>query len=121
MNKPGKYHDVPIGWLSPEGRLHECDFMDHIHTAEEIARGLGAPSDARHDDWLLEHGWVHLTVSSIVDHGWMVIFPYNRENLTEWQHKYLKPFIEDNLNFIANACKTDLRYEFEDLADFLRK
>ena len=104
-----------IGWLSPEGRLHECDYMNHLAVAEEIAKQLGAPEQELFDDWLRNRGWVHLTVTTACEHGWAVIFPLNTNHLTQEQHHFLKPYVEENMGFISSICRTDLSYEFEDL------
>jgi len=108
--------EVCIGWLSPEGKLHACELMDHWAVAKEICSDLGQKGVSHPDDWLLNHGWVHLTVTTYIDHGWAVIFPYNtRGRLTKEQHDFLKPYVEQNKDFLAEAFVTDLKYEFEEL------
>lgn len=106
---------MPIGWLSPSGEFFKCDFLEHIYFAEKLAKQLGASEEDHYDDYLLNHGWVHLTVTTFFSHGWAVIFPYNVEHLTVEQHNFLKPYVEENINFLSDVCKTDLKYEFEDL------
>ena len=105
----------PIGWLSSEGKLYECEFMEHLTLAERIAIQCGASEEKHYDEWLLEHGCCHLTVTRYVEHAWAVIFPYNTEHLTPEQHNFLKPYIEENKDCLSYVCKTDVKYEFDDI------
>lgn len=106
---------IPIGWLSPDGKLIKCNYMDHWQTSEGIAKEAGAPDGVLYDDYLLNRGWVHLTMTTYLEHGWAVIFPYNTYGLTQEQHDFLKPYVEDNIDFLSEGFVTDLKYEFPDL------
>jgi len=111
--------NIPIGWLGPDGRLIECGYQEHLAVAEDIAVKLGAPEGGLYDEYLLNHGWCHLTVMMFMNHGWAVIFPYS-DRITREQHDFLKPYVEDNLDFIADGFETNLKYEFPDLFDLRR-
>ena len=104
-----------LGWLSPDGKLYECGYMEHLAVADEICRQLGVDLETvqHKDDYLLEHGWVHLTCTTFFEHKWFVIFPHNTDRLTQAQHDFLKPYVEDNIDWISDLCRTDIKYEFE--------
>lgn len=109
---------IPTGWLSPEGRLHECDYMNHITEADKIIKEYGYEPGDRPDDILMDHGWAHLTrVTFMVSIPQWCIFwkdPW-RHHLTEAQKHFLKPYMEEYKDFLYESCFTDLKYEFEDL------
>lgn len=110
----------PIGWLSPEGKLHVCDYHDHLRVASEICANAYSEYDGSNpNEYLLTHGWAHLTILTWCDHGWYIAFPRtlngNSWNLSKEQHDYLKPYVEDNKNFLSEACVFNLKYEYPDI------
>lgn len=109
-----------IGWLSPEGKMYDCEYMDHIDEASEIIKEYNYESSNRPDDILMNHGWVHLTrISFCVPFPQWGIFWKDPwwHHLTEAQKFFLKPYVEEYKDFIYESCLTDLEYEF----DFLKE
>ncbi len=84
-----------LGWLSPNGELIKCDFMDHSKVADELVEKYKYPSTRedyyRSDDVLMRNGWVHITMS-MFNHKLHI---YWDKYLTDLQKIYLKPIFED--------------------------
>ena len=112
----------PLGWLSPDGQLFECGYTKHFETAEEIVKTLTTEKIFLPDEYLLGHGWVHLTEISVINltemfitgYGWAILFPYS-DKLSIDQHNFLKPYVEEYKNFLAEGFTTNLKYEYPDL------
>ena len=107
--------NVPTGWLSPEGQLYECDYFEHLSLAREIAEKIGASYEELYlaDKYLLNNGWVHLSITMFLGHGWLVTFP-EIGTISQEQRQFLKPYVEDNMDFISDI-NADLRIEFAEL------
>ena len=105
---------IPIGWLSPEGKLYKCDMYDHIAVAEDICRDvLNEDNYATPDETLLNRGWVHLTFILLTDPGWAVIFPYSNY-LSEEQRSFLKPYVEEYKDLLSPLFNRNLKREFSE-------
>lgn len=108
-----------VGWLSPEGKLYECEYMDHIAEAERLVKKYKYKDDNPiKDDVLMNHHWIHLTTTTFGIHTWMILWrdPW-RNRLTQEQKNFLKPYIEDYKDWINPSCIIDLKDEFENLFD----
>lgn len=109
------------GWLSPEGKMYNCEYMDHIAKADTLIKEYNYEKENnRPDDILMNHGWVHLTKMSFCMPfpQWCIFWKDpSRRHLTEAQKIFLKPYIEEYKDFICESCITDLKYEF----DFLQE
>lgn len=101
---------IEMGWLSPEGELIEAGYLYHISVADEIVEKRYSTlyvEDGAPDDWLINHGWVH--ISRLVMLGYKYIITWNFiHHLTQAQKEWLKPRVEENWNWIEDFCKTDL-------------
>lgn len=104
----------PLGWLSPDGQLFECGYTEHLSKADEIVKTLTTENILLSDEYLLEHGWVHLTKFFTLDYGWVILFPYS-DKLSIDQHNFLKPYVEKYKKFLAKDFTTNLKYEYQDL------
>lgn len=117
MSLEANEKEFPLGWLSPEGKLYPCGYMEHLGYADTLREELypGVDSNEHPDDFLLNRGWVELTRFTFFGHKYMVIFmwdDFDTGKLTPEQHHYLKPFVEDNWDEIDETCKFDLAEEF---------
>lgn len=66
---------IETGWLSPEGRLYECDYMDHRWYGEKLVKKFGykvLEEDLDCDEVLFRNGWAKITSS--IFHGGNIIF-----------------------------------------------
>lgn len=103
-----------VGWLSPDGKLYQCDYQGHIAKAEEICKEYNyTDTNEIKDDVLLSHNWVHLTMTTYLTHCWMILWDYNL-HLTAEQKYLLKPFIEENVRYINDLCLDRIKYEYGD-------
>lgn len=107
----GKYDGFPIGWLSPDGDIYECEPYDHLESAANICRKLGYKEYGAVDDTLLNHSWVHISFS---------FAPYRRfyidweKFLTKPQKLFLKSYFEK-----ADVCSSScLRWKQETKNDY---
>ena len=107
--------NVPTGWLSAEGKLYKCDLYEHLSLAREIAEKIGASYKELYlaDKYLLNNGWVQLSIMMFLDHGWLVTFPESG-TISQEQRQFLNPYVEDNMDFISDI-NADLRIEFAEL------
>ena len=102
---------MTLGWLSPNGELIEADYMSHIYIAEDICKKYyGLEEVWLPDDELINHGWVHITMTTFMDHEIHIIWKFGG-HLTEAQKNYLKPEVEANINWLNKSCKMDLEEE----------
>lgn len=100
-----------LGWLSPDGEMIEVDYMQHLYVAGELCKKYyGIEELYVPDEILLEHGWVHLTMTTFINYEYHVIWKYGG-HLTEAQKEYLKPVILEDLNWLNKSCKMDLEEE----------
>lgn len=102
------------GWLSPDGKLFECETWEHMDSAEKLVEEFGYVSQYnREDQTLLDNGWAKISIASMVEHGYVV--NYHTRKLTHEQLDCLKPYIYDEyeLSLIAR-CKRDLLRQIED-------
>ncbi len=99
-----------IGWLSPEGKFYECDYRDHTSAAEKICKDLGITDLDHADYYLCMHGWVQLTRTEFLEHKWNIIFV---RKLTQEQHHFLKPYVEENIDSLSSDCNSKIRREFD--------
>ena len=107
----------PIGWLSPQGEMYECGYMDHIYTARTLVNKYGYNDEnSNSDEILINHHWAHLTVTTFFSHSWMILWKNPYENhLTQEQKYFLKPYIEEFKDWINSSCLRDLEDEFEEI------
>ena len=104
-----------LGWLSPEGKMYECEYLDHIATAEELCSEYGyTDEDIHYDDILMKHGWVHLSMTTFFSHSWIIMWntPW-KQHLTIPQKHFLKPYIEKWKDWLDPSSITDLKDEFD--------
>ena len=106
---------LPTGWLSPEGKMYECEYYEHLPLAGDIAKKLGASANEMWtpDEYLFNHGWVCIGRVMFISHGYVVNFP-NSRTISQEQRRYLKPFVEDDINIFAKVGNLDLMLEFEE-------
>ena len=108
-----------IGWLSPAADLIECSYMDHLAVAEDICKDHGIDPSNLADNYLLEHGWVKLTMTTLGEFGWNIIFPFNdlgfESRLSQAQHEFLEPLILENKNLLTFSSMLSVSREFEDV------
>ena len=103
-----------IGWLSPDGKLYECDYQDHIIQAEKLCEEYNYTDiNEIKDDVLLSHNWVHLTMTTYITHSWMILWNYDL-HLTIEQKQFLKPYIEENVYWIDDLCLDRIKHEYGD-------
>ncbi len=108
-----------LGWLSPEGKLYVCDFMEHISLADQLADKYEdyKPTHFRADDFLMEHNWIHITMTMFLGHGYSILY---YEHPKPEQIRYLSPLLEEYLEFIdffnnlVIAVYFDFNYTYED-------
>ena len=107
--------NVPTGWLSPEGKLYDCDYYEHIGLAREIAEKSGASDEEMWtaEDYLFKHGWVRISMIVFLDHGFVVSFPSSR-TISQEQRQFLKPYVENDISIFSKLANTDLMLEFEE-------
>lgn len=100
-----------LGWLSPNGELIEADYMTHIYVASDICeKYYGLTNVWLADDELINRGWVHITMTTFIDHELHVIWKFGG-HLTEAQKEYLKPEVESNIEWLNKSCRLDLEEE----------
>lgn len=110
---------LPTGWLSPEGKFHECEYMDHMAVAEDLCEEYGYEDDNYiKDEVLLDHGWAHLTITTFFSHNWMIMWKDDYMNhLTQDQKAYLKPYIEEYKDWLDHSTKLVLEKEYDGEVD----
>ena len=83
------------GWLSPEGKLYECETWEHMDTSEKLVKEFNYDyEENREDEALLNNGWVKISISTFMDHGYVV--EYSVRKLSQEQLNFLKPYIYGN-------------------------
>lgn len=109
-------NEMPLGWLSPNGELFECNYYEHIATAEKIIDKLNISYNSFRysgkDDALLSLGWCKLTLSSLGNKQYHVHW---ERPLTTYQRYFLKDFFdnEKELKFPMNPISL-CKYLYED-------
>ena len=101
------------GWLSPDGKLYECETWEHMDTAEKLAKEYGYDiEEYQEDQTLLDNGWAKIGIATMFEHGYAV--NYHGNKLTYQQLDFLKPYIygEYELSLIPR-CKKDLLEQLE--------
>lgn len=92
------------GWLAPDGTFFQCDVMDHIAVADELVEKFGYHDiNCRNDDILMNHGWVHISISFFC-HEFRI---YWDKHLTELQKSFLKPYFEQDYMPIPAITKDE--------------
>ncbi len=106
-----------IGWLSPEGKMYECKYMEHLAKADELILEYNYLNNNNKsgDEILLNNHWVQLTMMTFFGHKWCIFWkdPW-KNHLTSEQKNFLKPYIEKFKDWIYESCLSDLKYEFEE-------
>lgn len=103
-----------LGWLSPDGEMIEAGYLEHIIVADKICeKYYNTYIDSVPDDFLLEKGWVHITMTMWIDHAYWVMWAYSSHHLTQAQKDYLRPVVINNWNWISKSCQRDLKEELE--------
>ena len=102
------------GWLSPNGKLYECETWEHMDLAEKLVEEFGYESDYnREDQALLDNGWAKISIATMIEHGYVV--SYHNE-LTYEQVVYLKPYVYDEYELsLIPRCKRDLLRRIDEL------
>ena len=102
------------GWLSPDGKLYECDYMEHVNQAEKLVEEYAYSGEHfREDQTLLNNGWAKIGIALMGEHGYVV--NYQTRKLTYQQLDYLKPYIYDEYELsLISRCKKDLLKQIED-------
>ena len=100
---------MQLGWLSPGGEMIEAGYLDHIAVADDIALKYYQvdETDDLPDEFLMDHGWVHITIS-IFDGQYHIMWYHH---LTDNQKQYLIPKIEQEWNMMSDFTKIDLEKE----------
>lgn len=91
----------------------KCDYTDHLNVAEKIihTRYCGQNFNEQiSDDFLIEKNWVKITMVHYDTIKLVVLWKYDG-HLTEYQKQYLKPYIEQDWNWLSRASKADLKEE----------
>lgn len=84
--------DIKTGWLSPTGEFFPCSTYAHIDTACKICAELFKVDSiyiSNPDIKLMDLGWVSITITSFVDHGFSICY---KGHLTSEQKSFLKPY-----------------------------
>lgn len=102
---------MELGWLSPTGEMIEADYMQHYSTAMDLCdRYYSLHDNPEADDILMERGWVHITMTTLIEHGYMILW---HNHLTASQKHYLKPLVEADWDWINRSCQYDLKKELK--------
>lgn len=105
---------MELGWLAPDGTMIECQLMEHIYVAEEIAERLGWKEidiDGNRvyaDQFLMNHGFVHITRSLLFGHDYHI---FHDKHFTQAQKDWLRPRIEENLEYISKGSLISWQWE----------
>ena len=93
------------GWLSPEGKMHDCPYFGHSSAAEYIMKDRGYSYDGRTplDELLVEkYGWIKIYHSTMFWSG--ICFYYDRSLITNEQRRFLKEQYEaDTKNYLKEG------------------
>lgn len=86
-----------IGWLSPEGVFHECDYWNHIDLAYDLLKAwaIEPKNDNAPDEELVQHGWIKLYIS-LFHPAQLMYYNYDRPIATEAQRGFLLANYIDN-------------------------
>lgn len=86
-----------IGWLSPNGVFHECDYRNHIDLAYSLLNDLAIESknDNTPDEELVQRGWIKLYIS-LFHSAQLMYYNYDRPIVTEAQRNFLLANYIDN-------------------------
>lgn len=100
---------MELGWLSPTGEFIEVNYFEHLRIAQEIVlKYYKINIDNVPDDFLMDRGWVHITINTTADH---TIHIFYNKYLTESQRYFLKPYVEEFWQWIDNSEKFKLAQE----------
>lgn len=107
---------MKLGWLSPDGKLYECRYSEHISMAYELVNKFNIDRDIFYkkgidieDDMLLASGWIKIGRDSI-HHCYYIGFPDNfdpdiikmlahrKAIITQDQKTFLKHLYDDDPN-----------------------
>ena len=103
----------PLGWLSPEGEIIECESMEHLRVAKNlIEMRYHELEDCAPDEYLMNHGWAHLTRYCMISHEFLVFWKYG-SHLTNAQREFLRPIVKDNWEWFSKSSKLDLKDELD--------
>ena len=99
------------GWLGPDGTFVQCNTMEHIAVARNLVEKFGYQDfDISCDEVLMNHGWVHITISMLFGHEFHI---YWAKHLTEVQKQFLRPYFEQDYMPISRTTRYDWEYEIE--------
>lgn len=107
---------IELGWLSPSGEMHECGYMEHMAVAQDLAEKLGwheldeNMNRVHADDFLMQHGWVHITRSAFFGHEYFLL---HDKHYTQAQKDWLKPRVEENWEWIEKLSQMEWEEENE--------
>lgn len=79
-----------------------------MSVAEKICKDLGI-TDFDFADYLYMHGWVRLTRTELFEHKVDIIY---MRKLTQEQHHFLKPYVEEDIESLSSDCISKIRREF---------
>lgn len=96
------------GWLSPEGKFHECNYWGHIDLAYDLCEQLGFSSENLPDEALADHGWIKCFYSVF---DYKVQLYSNEEGLiTEAQKSFLRHNYEEFPEDWGRGGKLELKF-----------
>jgi hypothetical protein len=105
---------IELGWLAPDGTMYECNTMEHIIIAEDIAKKLGwheldtEGNRVCADDFLMQHGYVHITRSMIFGHEYFLL---HEKHYTPAQKEWLKPRVIESWDFLEHFAQDEWKDE----------
>ena len=100
---------METGWLSPEGKLYECDYMDHRWYGERLVKKFEYETledDLDCDDVLYRNGWAKIT-SSIFHKGKIIFLP---KHISIDMREYLKELCESSFEEMDDYTKREMVY-----------
>lgn len=106
----------PIGWLSPEGKYIECNYMEHEFHAETILKQYfnltsdDLPENTWPSDYLINHGWAKLVINLLGGTEWDILTSHGR--LTPNQYSFVKPCFDDIGNRIPLGLDAKFIYNY---------
>lgn len=95
------------GWISPEGKIYQCGYMEHLDMAYDLCAEIGIPVGVVPDEELVKHGWIKVYYS-VLDYQ---TYLYSGAIITEAQKLVLREDYEKN----PQAWHKLAIYEMEEL------
>lgn len=80
------------GWISPEGKVYSCAYMEHLDLAYELCAQIQIPCGTVPDEELVKYGWIK-AYFSIFDPK---VHLYSNDRITEAQKAVLREDFENH-------------------------